>query len=243
MSLVSCICVTKNPWNLIERAINCYLAQTYESCEMVILYESNHCDKNQLEKLTDNRQQIKLIEIPIEPKKTLGELRNIAIEQSSGEYFIQWDDDDWFHPNRIAYQMSQITKRYPCNMLRQWMMFDQSTKQSYLSFKRPWEGSLLCSKKTFLESTKYAGLSKAEDTQLMQNLRTKGFLKLLDQPQLYIYTYHGQNTWNYQHFKQQCGHRTSKNLDSSIGQTVIELLAGSNDVQLTNNLDLLFSQK
>lgn len=197
--LVSCICITKNDLNLVLRSIDCFLKQTYKNKELVITYETNNPHISLFHWFTKNYPEIKLMEFPESPKKPLGELRNLSIEKSSGDYFMQWDDDDWFHPERIEYQVSQLTETYQANILNRWIMYDGLTNLAYVAFKRKWEGSILCSKEIFMKSPKYSCIAKGEDTDFINSVIH--FIKELDNPKLYIYVFHNKNTWYYWHFQ------------------------------------------
>ena len=42
------------------------------------------------------------------PDMTLGALRNLAMAQASGDVVCQWDDDDCYHPDRIRAQLAHM---------------------------------------------------------------------------------------------------------------------------------------
>jgi glycosyltransferase involved in cell wall biosynthesis len=199
LALVSCICITKNDIRLIDRAVSCYNNQTYLNTELVILFEDNNPHKTYISNLQNIGRRIKTIEIPSKPKKTLGELRNIAIEQSSGAYFIQWDDDDWYHSKRIDIQMAAI-KSGPHKIvaLQNWYMFDETDRKLYLSVDRTWEGSILCEREFFDTTSKYPSLNKAEDTKFIESVSSK--VKIITCPHIYIYVFHSSNTWDREHW-------------------------------------------
>jgi len=237
--LVSCICITKNNLNLVLRSIDCFLKQTYKNKELVITYETNNPYISLFNWFAKNYPEIKLIELPESPKKPLGELRNLSIEQSSGQYFMQWDDDDWFHPERIEYQVSQLTDQYKANILTRWLMFDGLTNLAYTSFRRKWEGSILCSKDIFMKSSKYPCLAKGEDTDFINNIIPH--IKELDNPKLYIYVFHNNNTWYYWHF--QNNFKQSIFLGNEFSGTVKKILDGAINLNLGEQLELINSIK
>ena len=102
--LISCICVTYRKPALLERAIRCFESQTYPNKELVILYEDH--DEPTVTYITGHTFSpgIRCICTPGNPKKTLGELRNIANNAAKGEFLCQWDDDDWYHPSRLTFR-------------------------------------------------------------------------------------------------------------------------------------------
>jgi glycosyltransferase involved in cell wall biosynthesis len=198
--LVTCICITKNSINLLKQAVYCFNNQDYEAKELLIVYESDNADARKLN--TENTQQnIIFIEVPIEPKTNLGELRNMAIEKSSGVYFCQWDDDDWYGAKRLSTQIKTLEENNSdANFLSYWIFFDTTTNKGYISHKRNWEGSIVCKKEIITNQIKYASLAKREDTPFIEALESSYNLSQVENPLLYLYCYHGCNTWDYPHF-------------------------------------------
>ncbi|AQX12339.1 hypothetical protein BAX94_02710 [Elizabethkingia meningoseptica] len=201
--LVSCICVTRNKPLLLKRAIDCFLYQTQKEIELLILYEDDDQDTISFIENYPSYPNIILIKEQAIPKKTLGELRNIAIKQSNGIYFCQWDDDDWYHPYRIESQLYLIRQSdSDAIILTKWLVYDYTTGKTYLSNLRLWEGSVLC-KKEVIRKVVYSELSHGEDTDFVNYLANNfKLVGINNMPYLYIYTYNKLNTWNYTHFKE-----------------------------------------
>ncbi|HWV64269.1 glycosyltransferase family A protein [Chitinophaga sp.] len=199
--LISCICVTHRKPALLARAVRCFAAQTYQHKELVILFEDN--DLSTLAFLAEMQPEdnIKLICIQGEPKKTLGELRNLAVRAATGEFICQWDDDDWYHMERLEYQHQVIceTKVSGC-LLTRWLVYDSSSGRAFLSNRRRWEGSIMCRKEVFT-GRKYEHKVRGEDTDIIEYLHENNHLVYIDdRPDLYVYIYHGNNTWGVDHF-------------------------------------------
>ena len=199
--LVSCLCVTLGRPRFLERAIMCFRAQRYPEKELVIIYESFDQPTKDVLDLIDDPNIVK-IEAPDDPGVTLGSLRNMAVSKCSGEYFCQWDDDDYSHPDRIAFQMSVIEQSgMPACILMQWFIYDEAEGKVYISNRRPWEGGLLCKRSLIQEGVGYDDLKVGEDTPLVKKLFSKGLVFPVIMPRLYIYTYHGGNTWSRTHWE------------------------------------------
>lgn len=195
--LVSCLCVTRGRVSLLRRAVRCFFAQTYEPRELVVVFESDDAETRTFLELLDS-PQVFAVEVPVHPKLTLGALRNIALRSGSGTYIAQWDDDDWYAPSRLEEQMRALRslKRAGCVLLR-WTIFDHLTQRAYVSGKRAWEGSLVSERDSV---PRYSDLPKSEDTPVLAQMLGEGKLVRLDRPELYIYTYHGHNTWDRAHW-------------------------------------------
>ena len=200
--LISCLCVTRNRVRLLKRAVSLFQAQTYPNRELLIVYESDDGrTRAHVEKM--DTPGIFFLEVPAVPKLTLGELRNLAIEKCGGDYFCQWDDDDWHHPRRLEQQMRVIeTSRMPASILLQWLVFDTASDRAYLSNRRPWEGSLLCRKSILaIHDIRYKDTAIAEDTQVIKLLFKNHLVFPMIFPTLYIYIYHGENVWDAEHWE------------------------------------------
>jgi len=200
LPLISCICVTRGRPYLLNGAISCFAAQTYPNKELVIVYEK---DDEQTCRYINSLQTllyIRCICIEPSPEKKLGYLRNYAIEQSHGVYICQWDDDDWYHCQRLEEQYNTLhTAGLTACVLNRWLMFDHTNQKAYISMKRMWEGSLLC-RKDVLQNIHYDNKSMGEDSIVIMKLHRQKQVHIINTPHLYIYNYHGANTWHYAHW-------------------------------------------
>ncbi len=222
--LVSCLCVTRNRASVLKRAIECFDKQSYENKELVIVYESDDPEtKAFVERL--NSKNIIVHEVTPSGNTTLGELRNLAVQLSNGEYFCQWDDDDWYHKDRLKLQTEYVIRSTKlAGVLGCWIIFDQVRKCAYLSYSRMWEGSILCKKSVVNDEVKYACISKGEDNMFIRKLLARKMVYPIMMPQLYIYVYHGKNTWESSHFDYIFGKCTK--LPDAQGKHIERILSG-----------------
>jgi glycosyltransferase involved in cell wall biosynthesis len=198
---ISCLCHTKNKKTILERAIRCFKAQTYPNKDLLIIFEDDNLIAPQVLSAIED-ESISYLKIPTDPKLTLGQLRNIGVQKCKGDFFCVWDDDDWYHCQRLEHQLNSVLYSHkPASMMSYYLMFDAYENQAYLSHIRLYESSLLCNKATFKNDLMYAPLPKGEDTFLCNNLVSKNLVFPLVMPQLYIYIYHGSNTWHRGHFE------------------------------------------
>ena len=82
-----------------QAAIRCFLEQTHPDKELVIINGGGP-------PLCSAHPEVREIVVPVGSDVTLGDLRNIGLEQARGDLIIQWDDDDWHHPRRMEFQTS-----------------------------------------------------------------------------------------------------------------------------------------
>lgn len=198
--LISCLCVTRGKPVLLQRALNCFMAQTYENKELIIVYEDDDVlTANWLLKIND--ENVKKVKVKKTAKINLGELRNIAIKNATGQFVCQWDDDDWYHIGRLEYQFEVIKSTGTIgSIMTKWIVFDTTTQKAYLSNQRLWEGSILC-KKSVITEKMYENQKMGEDTAVINYLFSSKKIAIIDNaPNLYIYVYHGMNTWDYDHW-------------------------------------------
>ena len=94
--------VTANRANLARRAVQCYLQQTYPNKELVIIDDGQEDYAPVLADVPAG--ELRYIKLEPAPGQVLGTLRNRSLEEATGDFMAQWDDDDWYHPERIERQ-------------------------------------------------------------------------------------------------------------------------------------------
>lgn len=140
------------------------------------------------------------MEIPPSPRLPTGSLRNISLQAARGHYVATWDDDDWHAPTRLAEQVDAIQQeRAVACVLWRLILFDTVTRSAFRSAARGWEGTLVAERSVM---PAYPELQRGSDTPVVARLRAGGKLVALDKPELYIYVYHGGNTWNRAHWEE-----------------------------------------
>lgn len=199
--LISCLCITRGRTKLLGRAVQSFRDQTYPNKELVLLYESDDAETAEYLKTLEDHN-IKLVGIPSSEEFNLGKLRNRSVGECRGEYFCQWDDDDWSHRERLSFQMRVIKESgMPACLLFHWLMYDERTGKAYLSNRRPWEGSLLCKTSLLGGDLVYEEVVRHEDTRLVTELFRRSLVFPVMMPKLYIYVYHGGNLCTREHWE------------------------------------------
>jgi glycosyltransferase involved in cell wall biosynthesis len=203
--LISCLCVTRARVPLLRRAVRCFREQTHPNRELLILFDADDsATRDYVATLADDR--VRAVEVPVSPRQKLGALRNLAVAQARGQYVCQWDDDDWYHPERLAVQLSALrASGRPACVLSRWTCLDAEARRAYISPHRIWEGSLLVERDQMVA---YPDLARGEDTVALETLSKRQHLHMLDRPELYVYTFHGSNTWDRSHWAYLLGKST-----------------------------------
>lgn len=116
--LVSIIIPTYKRSDMLERAIESVLNQTYSSLEVIVVDDNNPDSKyrQETEKLMCKyKNNNKVIYIKHEKNMNGAAARNTGIRQSCGEYIAFLDDDDYFLPSKIAEQVSFLAEKSEYN--------------------------------------------------------------------------------------------------------------------------------
>jgi len=203
---VSCLCVTKGAPKDVRNALDCFFAQTHEPKQLVVV--DQFMSLEEVNALTADPRftgpsMLCYVRCPADMK--LGELRHVSLHKATWDLVAQWDDDDWHHPERLARQVAHYnaSEEGYSSLLSKWMVLDKTTGRLYRSFRRNegWEGSVLMARDCAIRVGYPSNLSKAEDRAFMGRFQRRYGSTLLDAPELYTYCYHGNNTWDREHWE------------------------------------------
>lgn len=198
--LVSAVMITgKNDrTKFAEAAIRSFQAQTYPTKQLVIVTD----DVATMERYRTRSFLCPTKVCYIAGPRSLGELRNEGLVQADGEYVVQWDDDDWYHPQRIAYQM-QFAEPDLAVVLRYQIRYSFANNAAFVyTQRRPGQGihgTVLHHRRPGLE---YEKIGKHEDSHFLDTHFGDGSLVVVDnlqRPELYVRFHHGLNTWDSRH--------------------------------------------
>jgi glycosyltransferase involved in cell wall biosynthesis len=115
-TLVSVIIPSRNRLNLLKRAVNSVVLQSYESIEIIIVDDCSSDDILISDfELIDSHCDIKIIR----NAKPLGGAvsRNRGVEASSGEYFCFLDDDDIYYHDKISNLAHQLDSNHSIDVV------------------------------------------------------------------------------------------------------------------------------
>lgn len=108
--LVSAIIPTHNRADLLQRAIDSVLEQTWKNIEIVVVDDAS--DDETPELLEELSKEHRITVIRNKTSKGAAASRNIAIEKSTGEYITGLDDDDYWRPKRVELLMEEFEDGY-----------------------------------------------------------------------------------------------------------------------------------
>ena len=191
--LISCIMPTCDRPEFVPKAIRYFLNQDYSNKELLIVDDGAEAVSG----LIPENEQIRYIRV--DQKLKLGTKRNLCIEESRSDLIMHWDDDDWFAPNRISYQVKALldAKAGVCG-LRRMLFFHLGTKKAWLyqypDSGRNWlaGGSLLYTK-DFWKRSPFPDIQRASDTKFIWSSKMDAYV-VLDDYRFYVAMIHPGNT-------------------------------------------------
>lgn len=123
---------------------------------------------------------------------TVGQMRNIGKAEGDGEWILQWDDDDWSHPER-TYDQMRFREDGCCQVLLAQVRYSMphGTAFTYTNPGTGIAGTILHQKTDFL----YPSQTNYEDMLFLLG-GWEGRIRVLDnyvRPHLYVRFFHGDN--------------------------------------------------
>lgn len=112
MQLVSAIITTRNRSQLLRKAIESVLSQTYKELECVVVDDSSTDDTRQV----CSEYPVRYIYIPKEESRGGNYARNLGVKASKGEYVAFLDDDDYWLSAKIEKQLALLEDK-KCEMV------------------------------------------------------------------------------------------------------------------------------
>lgn len=232
--LVSCILPFSNPHrlNLVRKAVNNFIYQRYTPYELLIVNGTNQnvLTNSDMEAELYASAGCRVQEIQANPGLNAASMRNIALrEYAVGNYVICIDDDDYFGPDRLLFQMAARQSGKAC-LLRYQLRVDLTDVLSGLSYGQEVSVSgvpklHLLGKKEGIDSTALfprldasgmpwlfdETLDTGEHTELLSRIRQQvgysvfdnqhtPFNKTSSLPLLSVAMYHGVNELSYHQF-------------------------------------------
>ncbi|NQV74327.1 glycosyltransferase family 2 protein [bacterium] len=199
-SLISCLVVTGNRPALLKRAILCYNNQTHKDKELVVV-DDGETDLTEVLAAVPS-SELKYLKLEPDPARTLGELRNVSLDFASGAYMAQWDDDDWYHPDRLRLQFEALQKGFDACCLAATLMHVDGPEMD----DHPYVGELPDGVPGTImhvanATHRYPKERKGEDSFYLKFWMEGSYTKLpLEYSHLFIRCFHGHNTWGENHF-------------------------------------------
>ena len=191
---------TYNRRRFVPQAIRYFLRQDYPDRELIVVDDG----ADAVSDLIPNDPSICYLRL--HNKHSIGAKRNLACAVASGAIIVCWDDDDWYAPDRISYQVAPLLEGkadvtgldrgllfslpsrqfWACSADLHSRMFAQSIVGGTVAFwKRLWE-----------QGARFPDASLAEDAAFLRVLaRRSARLARLTNAGTFIYVRHDYNSW------------------------------------------------
>lgn len=197
--MISALIVTKadRAPRLLE-ALCDFAHQTYPDRELIVVAEDVGTARGLVQDVGIT-SPFKVLQMPA--GMLLGSVRNLSLEAATGDLVMCWDDDDRYHPARMAEQLKtlELSGADVCCLARVTLVCACGLKRA--SSMRLWENSMLARRAKLLEIGGYPNLPIHEDSEMFTALvRSSARVIGMDAPELYEYRYHGGNVCARKHW-------------------------------------------
>lgn len=222
---ISCLMVTRDRLGLAMRAMRCFADQTYPERELVVVSEGEDWYRGALERYAETLGIERARFVRAEAGQSLGALRNITMEAASGPVLCQWDDDDCSHPDRLARQYEAMRREeadacflteHLQYLQREGILFwiDWTGEGTVEGEWQLFPGSVMMKRDDrfrYPESGPYC--QRGEDSALVAQLHENAAVaRIGGMGHLYLYHYHGRNTFSRDHHAQIASYAVSEEL-------------------------------
>ena len=209
---ISCLMVTHGRLAMARRAIRCYADQTYLKRELVIVSDGEFRYRRALERYVAclALDSVRFV-YPEAHQLPLGHLRNISLDAADGDIICQWDDDDCYHPERLAIQLAHMLdgNARACCLTDHLQLLEADRALVWVDWTlggRSGEGQLLPGTVMAFKDRRFRYpeigpyVNRGEDSVLLHDLyRNVSVVPLSGMGYIYLYTYHGGNTFSKEH--------------------------------------------
>jgi len=201
--LVSCIMPTADRRRFVPLSLRRYLEQDWPNRELIVVDDG----QDSVEDLVRAVPGTRYLRLP--RRTSIGAKRNLACAEASGEIIAHWDDDDWYGPGRLSWQVAPLLAdqadltglinrfvlRLPAGDF--WSTRDALHRRMFVA---DLHGGTIMFRRTLFTSggLRYPAVNLAEDAALIREAMRRGCrVQRLDNPGLFVYVRHGRNAWQF----------------------------------------------
>jgi glycosyltransferase involved in cell wall biosynthesis len=102
LPLVSCLMPTADRRPFVKISFDTFRRQTYPRKELLVIDDG----LDPVEDIFRGEANVRYFRVP--RGSTIGSKRNLGWQESHGSILVQWDDDDWYGPERLLLQIAPI---------------------------------------------------------------------------------------------------------------------------------------
>lgn len=78
----------------------------------------------EFERQTNGLKEVEIISEFDNKEMTIGEKRELLLHKASGKYIVQWDSDDWVHPNGVSLILTALQHSPDCVGYKEKLVMD-----------------------------------------------------------------------------------------------------------------------
>jgi glycosyltransferase involved in cell wall biosynthesis len=203
--MVTCTMPTHGRRDWVLQSVRYFQRQGYPQRELLIVDDAGPSSEDLAAALPDDPR---IRYVPIEPGLSIGAKRNRACELARGEIIAQWDDDDWYAPQRLTAQVAPIlVGQADMTGLEAGVLFDLEAWRFWrctpalhrrLFIGDVHGGTLVFRRDVWGRLARYPDRSLAEDGLFLRQALARGAqLSKLPNEGLFVYVRHGNNAWSF----------------------------------------------
>ena len=137
--LVSIILPTYNRVNLLIKAINSVITQSYKNWELLVIDDASTDETEvKMKEISRKEPRVRYLKIEKIDSPGIAKYLNLGIENSKGKYIARLDDDDvWNHNNKLNQQVEFLESNQEYVLVGGGLvMVDSNEKELYKFFKK-----------------------------------------------------------------------------------------------------------
>ncbi|MEK6302439.1 MAG: glycosyltransferase [Acidobacteriota bacterium] len=200
--LVSCVMATRDRAEFVLQSIRYFERQDYPARELIIIDDG----RQSLEGLWPDDSRIRYVRLA--QRQSIGAKRNLGCELAQGSIVAQWDDDDWYAPERLSVQAAPlISGEADITALTAEVFFDlprwefwRCTPELHrrLFVEDVHGGTLVYRREVWEKLARYPDCSLAEDAGFLRQVVRRGARLAREHREgLFVYVRHATNSWSF----------------------------------------------
>ena len=205
--MISCLTITQNGRQALLACVMAdFAAQTLTDRELLVVHDGGHTLDQEVWQMATAYPGALIRVLATSAGQSLGALRNLSVQAAHGDFICQWDDDDRYHPLRLAIQWQALvdSKAEFCFLCDQLHAFRAEGLLAWDDwYHDAWpmnfiQGTLL-GRRALMPV--YPQQRRGEDTPLIIELLRSGLpiARVRDAGWCYIYVCHDSNAWDSEH--------------------------------------------
>lgn len=205
--------ITRNRPTLVDRAIRCFADQRYPVRELVVVCQGTADYRASVIRSARAHGAEEVRVVDAAPDLPLGALRNLSLDAAVGDLVCIWDDDDCSHPDRLTVQVTELVSSgdHTSFLSDHLQLFEQDGELHWIDWTLPTPKTrypvlpttMLMTRDgrfRYPEEGRYAHFG--EDWALLTELHRRVRVQHLSGwGHLYLYIYHGRNTFSAEHHR------------------------------------------